>query len=141
LSGNDKDIDHDRDLDRRAAIARILRRRHRRNKPRAKSYATETSWAEYGPVTLTPAQSDRSFWSYAGYFLLLVLAFGFPFTLIFVKPSFDVFVIQDSPDQIEWFEFVGWALAALFVFCILLFVVVASSALWRVIRDNLGKPT
>jgi hypothetical protein len=64
-----------REKRRRAAIASIMRRRNRSRKPRANSGASETGWAEYSSVTLTPS-SDRSWSQILGLFLLLLLALG-----------------------------------------------------------------
>lgn len=137
MSHDDTDIEETKDLARRAAISRILRRRHRRIKPRANSNTAETSWAEYGPVTLTPSQSDQSFWSYAGYALLVTLAFGFPMLMIYAAGSGD--------KEVALFRWNGLSGILTILLYIIMITGAASiaialvAAFWRIIASNLRR--
>lgn len=133
------DIDSEKtETARRAAIARILRRRHRRAKPRANSGATETSWAEYGTVTLTPSSSDQSFFQYLGYGILLVVAFVFP-VLVVAVPSSDFLI--DTMYDLSHIPIWGMVIMALLAIALAVagfaaLVVVATSFI-RIVAQNL----
>ncbi|MDG1824901.1 MAG: hypothetical protein P8H62_01415 [Henriciella sp.] len=133
---------------RRAAIASILRRRNRSRKPRANSGTSETSWAEYGPVTFTPG-SDRSWAQKLGLFVLLVVGLSMLVLLFFTG------VTSWLGDIAGWVElredysinpptqggFVGWVfpiiLYAVLTISAIMIALVSIVSLLRIIKNNI----
>ncbi len=139
MSDDNTDIAETNDLARRAAISRILRRRHRRVKPRANSGGTEKSWGEYSKVTLTPS-NDQSFGQYLGLGLLIVIGIGFPLLLFRALGPGSI-----GEAMFAWTETPIWAMVVYYLTGFILLVagvcviIVAITSLWRIIASNIRR--
>ena len=139
MSDDNTDTAETKDLARRAAIARILRRRHRRVKPRANPGGTEKSWGEYSKVTLTPS-NDQSFGQYLGFAILIVLGIGFPILLLSATVPGPM-----AEAMFEWTETPTWAMVVYYLTGLILFVagicviIVVATSLWRIIASNIRR--
>ena len=132
---------------RRAAIASILRRRNRSRKPRANSGASETSWAEYGPVTFTPG-SDRSWAQKLGLFVLLIVGLFIPVFLLIgmtgwlndlmlwfkLNNEHSRFAAKHTGFWATLFPFLLYAVLAMSAFVITL---ISITSLFRIIKSNI----